>query len=242
MRPNRSPLIFIILGITLFLGCIVSVWAEVEPTGDLVATETWDFGYLPQKCTVSHTFFVHNHDAAPIVVREIKAGCSCTSTSSIDDPIAPADSAAVTVTFKSGRYQNTIRKTTKVFVEGCEEPAYKLTVVANVMKKDKPAGQISLDPWRPVWSLSDSTADTVRNLVTVTNDGPIAVSLEIVATSPEIILAEIASELPAGETTVLRVTMDKLSTEPNEGLASVTLLVRGQDTSRVTIPVTFSDE
>ncbi|MBD3298444.1 MAG: DUF1573 domain-containing protein, partial [candidate division Zixibacteria bacterium] len=76
---------------------------------------TYDFGYVPQRSHVSHRFWVHNDGDEPLTIDRIDVGCWCTSTSRLDDPIAPGDSAAILVTLNTTIIQGHVRKWIKLF-------------------------------------------------------------------------------------------------------------------------------
>jgi hypothetical protein len=79
-------------------------------------------------------------------VTRIKPGCSCTSISKIEKPIPPGDSAAIVVTFKSGRYLNEIEKTTKIYTDDPKTEILEFTLSARVFKRGEPSGDISITP------------------------------------------------------------------------------------------------
>ena len=119
-----SQLISGFLFTAIFITCWAIVLAGDNSDSDVPASE-WDFGYLPQKSEVNHTFYINNLDSKPLTVTKINAGCSCTSTSEIKDPIAPGDSAAIVITLKSGRYRGKIKKTTEVYTDDLANPMQK---------------------------------------------------------------------------------------------------------------------
>ena len=77
-RPDISRIIFI-TGLIFFVltWCwLFSAGHQTALAGDSEAAdipvEKWDYGYLPQKVEVSHTFYVVNTDTAALSISKIK--------------------------------------------------------------------------------------------------------------------------------------------------------------------------
>ncbi len=113
--------------------------------------QKWDFGYVPQKSVVGHVFYLKNSGEKALTVTNIKPGCSCTSVSELDGPIAPGDSAAITVTFKSGRYHYRVQKTTLIVTDDPETPKHRLSILAYVYADKDTTGFISVTPPKLTW-------------------------------------------------------------------------------------------
>lgn len=74
----------------------VSAQSEIGWQGGTV----YDFGEVKQqKGTVSHTFVFKNNGDEPFSVTKIRTPCGCTTATSTEKRIAPADTAHVTVCF-----------------------------------------------------------------------------------------------------------------------------------------------
>ncbi len=74
----------------------VSAQSEIGWQGGTV----YDFGEVKQqKGTVSHTFVFKNNGDEPFSVTKIRTSCGCTTATSTEKRIAPADTAHVTVCF-----------------------------------------------------------------------------------------------------------------------------------------------
>lgn len=139
----------IIISSLIIIGIIIAYSATVlsENNPNAVFSSTnWDFGYLPQKSEVDHTFYLQNRGTSPLIVSKIKSGCSCTSISKVDAPILPGDSVPILITFKSGRYYKNIAKSTKVYTNDPLTPLHKLIINANVYKKDESLDLIVCNP------------------------------------------------------------------------------------------------
>ncbi|PKK84183.1 MAG: hypothetical protein CVT49_05140 [candidate division Zixibacteria bacterium HGW-Zixibacteria-1] len=198
----------------------------------------WHFGCLPQKSEVSHTFYLPNKGSSPLAIKEIKSGCSCTSVSKIEKPIEPGDSAAIAVTFKSGRYRGAVTKTTKVFTDDPVNEIYELTIQANVIKKDEACGIIKLLPQKLEW-VNDNNIISGDSIINIANTGPDTLSVSVFH-QPENIINKIKLPLilpPDSETDVpIKPKPANIISFEMKG-TSITFAVIGRDTTIVTMPI-----
>jgi hypothetical protein len=198
----------------------------------------YDFGYLPQKTKVSHTFYVYNTGPDSLRVSRIASGCSCTSASEINRPIPPGDSAAVTVTFKSGRYHHKVQKTTKVYTDDAVAPVRHLRIAAFVYKKGEEIGPVSITPPILTCKIEKGVICPALDTLCITNPGDRDMKIEIEHYPRELIeKATVLYSISPGDTAhvVLEVLPKTFDAEP-EGL-SLTLVLTGKDTTRVTVPL-----
>lgn len=206
--------------------------AEVRPAG-------FNFGYLPQKAKVSTSFSLHNVGGAPLSVKKIDPGCSCTGTSSIDKPLSPGDSAVVTVTFNSGRYLHKVRKTTTVNTNDPDNQSSQFKLSAYVVEEDEPTGSIELTPRKIVWQQSKEGALKVIDTVVVRSrySGDAVVRIERVS-HPSLIAVKLPGKLQPNDQQRLIVTPGAGVRLPEgvEGLC-ITLSFSGKDTTTITIPI-----
>ena len=183
----------------LFRGLAIA-GTDADGAGTVVA---WDFGYMVQKAEVVHTFFVRNDGAEPRVVDKIKAGCSCTSVSRVTEPIPPGDSVPITITFKSGRYQDRIRKTTLVFCDGLEEPAYRLVISAHVLKKGEADEGPLVRAERLEWRIADGRWEQSADTVWLINRSDDTLAFGLAEPSRGLVEIEHSASIPPGETAAM---------------------------------------
>jgi hypothetical protein len=191
---------------------------------------------------VSHRFYLHNPDSLPLLVSKIKAGCSCVSVPELPEPIAPGDSVAIPVTFKSGRYLGYVNKTTKVYA-GDEEDAFQsLTIIANVVKKDETTGHIRVIPPQLEWALKDGAVGTDSELLTLMNDGPGKYDVSLLDFPADIVreVKFLQGDKLDREIQIL-LTLSNERVSPDLQSPSITLSFEGQDTMIVTIPIALED-
>lgn len=208
-----------------------------DDSGSLAVTIEWDFGYMPQKSEVSHTFYIHNERADASIVDKIKSGCSCTSISEIEEPIPPGDSVPITVTFKSGRYQGAIRKTTKVYCDGRDDPAHRLVITADIVKKGKIKDSPLIMAGKLEWRIKDGEWAATLDSVPLVNRTDDTLWLKMLESAREVIEFAHPSLMPPGDTAMIL--LRPLPTMPPDTMetASITMALVGRETTRVTIPI-----
>jgi hypothetical protein len=202
----------------------------------VIKSPSWDYGYLPQKCEVSHLFFLHNTGSAPLNVTKIKADCSCTGVPKVDHPIAPGDSAAIVVTFKSGRYHGLVRKSAAITTDDPDQPVWHVHFRGNVVKSDESTDEITISPQKLNWKIENGkiaqSADTVR----ITANGRDNLTVAILNEPREIIAqAKIPRNLD-GSADLILIPLKEDIPDTNEWY-SITLAFTGSDTTIATIPI-----
>lgn len=206
-----------------------------------VSPSSWDFGYIPQKSIVSHVYYLHNAGSAPLSVSKIDAGCACTSVSEIDGPIAPGDSAAVVVTFKTGRYRKGVKKAAKVHTDDPEEATHRLRYKAFVIKPGEATGNIHVVPQKLTWNVGEGAFAAEVDTLRIDNNGGDSVNVAILHAPEEVVdRIDFPLGLASGEQAeVLLYVADQL---PKKYLApSITLSFIGLDTTIVTIPIEIEE-
>lgn len=78
----------------------VSAARPGHKTGTAFSSLVYDFGQVSaEHSSVSHKFTVYNRSNKAVAILSARASCGCTEPSYDHKPIAPGDSATVTVTF-----------------------------------------------------------------------------------------------------------------------------------------------
>ncbi len=232
---NHVFLTALIIGI--FFAGQSSVSAQDKPQA-VIKSAPWNFGYVPQKSEVSHRFYLYNVGSSPLSVLKIKAGCSCTSVSKIEQAIAPGDSAAIVVTFKSGRYRGRVKKTTKVYTDDPEASVYHLPIMANVVKEGEPTDDVSVTPQKLTWKMNNGIIEVDVDTLRITNNGA-SILAAIVLHAPEKIVSEInlPRSIAPAEAIDLILHISKEPMPGELGWLSTTLAFAGPDTTVITIPI-----
>ena len=230
---------YILPAVFLFLLTFLSptIQAESLPHAAVHAVGR-DFGYLPQKCEVSHRFYVNNEGSAPLTVTKIKPGCSCTSVSKIEAPIAPGDSAAVDITFKTGRYHHNVKKTTRIFTDDRNNPELPLTIRAYIVEPDETTGPVALTPPKMIIRKTDEGYVFENETLTMTNNGTDTLAVAVVH-PPEKYIAfqNIPDRLPPCGQAVMRLTVREGTLDNNPDGLSCSLSFTDGDTTIITVPL-----
>ena len=231
----------IFVGALIAALCTGPALAGDGPRAD-VRPPIWDFGFLPQKSEVSHLFYLCNTGTAPLEVTKIKPGCSCTSVSELDRPIAPGDSAAIMVTFKSGRYHRKTKMTTKIHTNDPETPVQDLRIFTYVVKRGDETGPVSVEPQKLTWEVERQNDPVTVDTLKIDNHGTDSL-IVAVRHAPEGIAERIAFPEgtllgPKAELS-LHLTREPFPDESNG--PSLTLAFIGRDTTLMTIPIQIKD-
>ncbi len=77
----------------------------------VVVTEpSFNFGFVPQASTLTHTFWVKSTASEEVRITRFVPGCGCTKSSLPDSTIAPGDSVRLDIIFASGRFRGAVTK------------------------------------------------------------------------------------------------------------------------------------
>jgi hypothetical protein len=224
----------------LLMMSVLAMPLAVSAATDKAPLEKWDFGYVPQKSEVSWVFYVRNPGTKPLTVTNIKAGCSCTSVSKLDGPIAPGDSAGITVTFNSGRYQSRVQKTTLVETDVPETPKLRYSILANVYSETDTTGFINALPGKLVWPAKIGQQQFAPATVEFTNRLADSVRIEVLS-MPDTLLnwSLSAMELAPGGKALLQVTpLKAIAARKITDVTATLRFAKGRATI-ITIPLEF---
>lgn len=128
-------LVFGFLALWPLTVCLAAPQVEVERISH-------DFGIISEGEKRSHTFRFRNSGDETLVIQRIKAPCGCTAALISAREVPPGETADLTVTFNSLRFQGKIRKTVTVYSNAPETPTVTFEMVGQV----RPV--VSLEPRR----------------------------------------------------------------------------------------------
>lgn len=95
----------------------------------------YDFGEIPQGKPASHSFKITNSGDAPLIIKDVKPSCGCTTPKWPRKPIAPGETAEIKAVYDAeskGAFQKSIKVITNVPFSGTETLKIK-----GVVKKDQ---------------------------------------------------------------------------------------------------------
>lgn len=93
-----------------------------------VENPVFSFGSVPQGTLVKHDFVVKNSGTMNLVIQKAVAGCGCTAALPPSGPIAPGQSAPISVTFDTSGFEGDKEKTVQVFSNDIDSPQPTLTL------------------------------------------------------------------------------------------------------------------
>jgi uncharacterized cupredoxin-like copper-binding protein len=101
--------------------------------------ETHDFGTITEGETVKTEFTIKNEGKSDLQILKTKATCGCTATDPEKKVLKPGESTNINVSFNSTGKEGNQTKQITVVTNDPERPTVKLTIKANINKKDVPA-------------------------------------------------------------------------------------------------------
>jgi hypothetical protein len=226
--------IILTFAVAMSASLTVSLADAIETPKALVRIPEIDFGYVPQKSKVTHTFYLINDGDARLVVGEIKAGCSCTSVSEVPDPIAPGDSVPIVITFNTGRYRESVHKKSFVFTNDSSSAILELSIRAYV-EKDDAYGDIEIVPKKLELDEDDANLNSAI-LIHNISDEEINVTVE---TFPQSIIDidTMARQIPAKETGEVKLKHHESLKKKGDSYPPIIFKIASSDTVRVTVPI-----
>jgi hypothetical protein len=235
-----------VITIAVVLLSIGSVGDTAHAAPNLTIHEpVWDFGFVPQHAHVSHRFWVHNAGATPLTIERLDVGCSCTSASELDEPVAPGDSAAIVVTLHSGIIHGRLRKWVKLFTSSVSEEHKRVWIHAQVITSDEPTGVYRVTPRILEWPEIDTdtagrTAParpaSTHILLANLDEEDVNVSSSVCCT-PCLDSVVAPTVIHQGGSALIQVFSGGSTDTAACGAPSVTLVLNGRDATRITIPI-----
>ena len=129
--------------ITLIFGVFVVFYAYAQDTEEVVPGPTmtfeevsFDFGDINQGDKVQHIFAFENSGDTPLIITNVQTTCGCTATNWPRDPIAPGESASLTVNFNSAGKMGRQNKIITV-ISNAKTSVNQVKIVTNVLPPAK---------------------------------------------------------------------------------------------------------
>ncbi|MCP4566618.1 MAG: DUF1573 domain-containing protein [FCB group bacterium] len=212
--------------------------ASAQDDNVTIRPRSWDFGFLPQKSEVGQRFYLINTGSDSLPVDRIKAGCSCTSVSQINHPIAPGDSAAIDILFKSGRYHKRTKKATQIFISESQQQIYSIWLKAYVYKKKESPENISITPQKLQWEVKDGKISDSSTTLEFFNSGPDTLKVVVLHSSGELVQSiDLPRDIVHDAKEELLINATALPVDKDFKGGSITFGFIGADTTIVTVPI-----
>lgn len=130
---------------SLFILCVgFGVWAQaddaVEPQNGAKITfaeSSYDFGDITQGDRVTYTFTYENSGNEPLILSDVRTTCGCTATNWDREPLAPGESAEITVNFNS-RGKMGMQNKVVTILSNAVNSSERIKITANVLQPAAP--------------------------------------------------------------------------------------------------------
>lgn len=107
---------------------------------DTVDPYLWDFGKIKQGEIVKHTFILKNNGTKAFSISQVNTSCGCTASEAKKKKLNPAESTEIQVSFNSKGYLGPIKQFIYVNTDDIDNPVFKFTIQASVIKDYKQTG------------------------------------------------------------------------------------------------------
>ncbi len=196
--------------------------------------DKFDFGILPPNSVLVHHFWLRSAGADTVTITDVKTGCSCAASELEKNVLAPGDSVLLGIRWDIGRSHGSIFRSPLVFFNNSEQ-TLRLSLEGQVWDDPETARPVTVKPFR--FELSRAAIKDIDGLpFTLTNHSGEELSIELLSLAPEEIELVLPEKIPANGSASgsVRVKPEFRNTEFS---TSITLLVRDERNTHVTIPV-----
>ncbi len=218
--------------ILLLLG-FATVPALAQPQLEIVG-KSFDFGYVPQDCTISQFFWFKSTGTDTLKIDRIKTGCTCALMPMEQKWIAPGDSMKIGIYWEMGKDLNAIGRFPYIFTNAQADP-YRMYLTGYVVKSGDSLRPLSISPYKfELTKYGDQAIDSISfNLKNQSNK---ELRISVVSYPLEECDIFVPSTVKAGGTVAgyVKVRPDFLDKEFKR---SITLLMDDEKATRVTLPI-----
>ncbi|MBU0579500.1 MAG: DUF1573 domain-containing protein [Bacteroidetes bacterium] len=106
----------------------------------------YNFGKVVEGSIVVHDFVVTNNGDTELSLIKINSTCGCTVAKPVKEKIKPGDSTKISITFNSASRSGKQKKYINVFTNDKLNTNYRLSILADVVPKEKMINQKSASP------------------------------------------------------------------------------------------------
>lgn len=104
--------------------------------------DVYQFGDLREEGKAYGSFTLTNTGDAPLIIRRVSASCGCTTPDYPKTPIAPGDTAEITVAYNTEGRPGNFNKTITVYSNALSQPTYTLTIRGTVEGRNNTAASL----------------------------------------------------------------------------------------------------
>lgn len=122
----------------VFCGCYSGVYSKkvTSAAQNQESSESflWDFGKIKEGEVFKHEFNFKNITGKTLTIKDVRTSCGCTVSEVKSKTLAPQENTSIEVKFNSKGYSGQISQYVYVNTDSAENPVYKFTIKAFVVK------------------------------------------------------------------------------------------------------------
>jgi hypothetical protein len=199
-----------------------------------IADNSYDFGLIPQSCTISQFFWFKSIGTDTLKIDHIKTGCTCALMPMERDWIAPGDSLKVGIYWEMGKALNAIGRFPYIYTNAQADP-YRIYLTGYVVKSGDSLRPLSVSPYKfELTKYGDHAIDSMS--FKLTNHLSREISVRVVSFPLEECDVFVPSSIKGGGTAegYIKVRPEFLDKEFKR---SITLQMDDPKNTRVTLPI-----
>ena len=194
----------------------------------------FDFGYVPQNSTISHTFHLQNAGDDTLLIHKVVPGCGCTKAPLTKSVLAPGESTEVVIIFSTGQYNGPVTKRPRLETNETI-PSRNLTFRATVVTRPDSTYPILVKPYKlDISQFGQKVRDQMK--FSISNVSDEALALELISGSNDLFKVSVPEQVAAGRTVEGVVELNKKALEQSYE-TSFTLQLNDASSTRFTVPV-----
>lgn len=102
--------------------------------GKMIDPFTLDFGKVKQGEILKHSFTLKNDSSKILNIKSVNTSCGCAASTAAKKSLAPGESTAIDVSFKSKGYSGGVTQFIYVNTDSVEKPTIRFMIKAEVVK------------------------------------------------------------------------------------------------------------
>jgi hypothetical protein len=231
-NENIKPAL--VAAVLLFAVLFLTNHSAVAGSKILIPDASFNFGKVPQQCSVSKTFWIKSVGDDTLRVTKVVPGCGCTQIPLEDSVLAPGDSASFQIIFSTHSYRGFVTK--KPYLEtNADSQKVFCEINAEILVDKELFRPVRLNPFK--LDVSQFTVEPRRKATAwIINVSDQDLDIEVVDSAGKDFVVEIPAHVKANDSAevVLTVNEDAVKKEFDQ---SFTFYVSDEVHSRFSLPV-----
>ena len=199
-----------------------------------IPESTFNFGKVPQRATVSHTFWLISNGDDTLRITKVVPGCGCTKAPLMDSVLAPGDSTSISIYFDSKSYRGFVSKKPYFETNISDDKVY-LQIHTEVLPDPEQMRPVKLKPY--ILDVSQfSVKPRRRARAWIINESEEDLKINMLDDKGKIFTIDLPESVKAGDSAEIIITVneDAIETEFTE---SFTFEISDEVGSRFSLPV-----